>query len=130
MKEIKFNGVALDEQMPGKIVNGGDIGIVKLSSQGILFETTDKLRINSHNKFRIIFNNKKTDFTARVYSVLIKCTVEKKNRNVPLYQVAAEFVNLKNGERTVIEDIIEQILENKLPVPHDVIQNAKFRIKE
>jgi hypothetical protein len=130
MKEIKFNGVALDEQMPGKIVNGGDIGIVKLSSQGILFETTDKLRINSHNKFRIIFNNKKTDFTAKVYSVLIKCTVEKKNRNVPLYQVAAEFVNLNNGERTVIEDIIEQILENKLPVPHDVIQNAKFRIKE
>jgi hypothetical protein len=130
MKEIKFNGVALDEQMSGKIVNGGDIGIVKLSSQGILFETTDKLRINSHNKFRIIFNNKKTDFTARVYSVLIKCTVEKKNRNVPLYQVAAEFVNLNNGERTVIEDIIEQILENKLPVPHDVIQNAKFRIKE
>jgi hypothetical protein len=130
MKEIKFNGVALDEQMPGKIVNGGDIGIVKISSQGILFETTDTLRINSRIKFRIIFNNKTTDFTAKVYSVLIKCTVEKRNRNVPLYQVAAEFVNLKNGERTGIEDIIEQILENKLPVPDDVIQNAKFRIKE
>jgi hypothetical protein len=130
MKELKFDGVELDEQIKGKIVVGGNILVVKISTAGMLVETTEKLRINSHCKFQMTLNGKKTTLSSKVLNVLIKSTVVKKNKNVPLYQAEVEFKNLKESERELLDNAIEQILERKVSLPQNEVQGARFRIKE
>ncbi len=130
MKEIIFEGIDVKEQLSAKIVGNGEISVSKISTSGMLFETTKQLKINSHRKFQITCGNKKMILSAKVFSVLWKSAVEKDKMRATCYQVAIEFEHLKDNERTFLNSIVEQILDNIIPLPYDGIRGAKIRIKE
>ncbi len=130
MKEIKFNGVEVKDKLLVKIVGRGEVSASKISTEGMLFETTNQLNINSHYKFQITCGDKKAILDVKVLSVLLKGTIEKNKRKFTLYQVAVEFEHLENNEKTFLDTIIEQILDDTIPVFHDGIQGAKIRVKK
>ena len=130
MKEIIFDGIDVKEQLLAKIVGNGEVSVSKISTSGMLFETTSQLKINSHRKFQITCGNKKMSLSVKVLSVLWKSAVEKGKKRDTLYQVAIEFEHLKDNERTFLNSIVEQILDNIIPLPYDGIRGAKIRIKE
>ncbi len=130
MKEIKFNGVEVKDKLLVKIVGRGEVSASKISTEGMLFETTNQLNINSQYKFQITCGDKKAILDVKVLSVLLKGTIEKNKRKFTLYQVAVEFEHLENNEKTFLDTIIEQILDDTIPVFHDGIQGAKIRVKK
>jgi hypothetical protein len=130
MKEIIFEGIDVKEQLSAKIVGNGEISVSKISTSGMLFETTNQLKINSHCKFQITCGNKKMILSAKVFSVLWKSAVEKDKMRATRYQVAIEFEHLKDNEKVFLDLIVEQILDNIVPLPYDGIRGAKIRIKE
>jgi hypothetical protein len=130
MKEIKFDGVSLDEQLPGKIVGSGECSISKLSTRGMLLETISKLKINGHYRFEIKHHDTKAVLSAHVLSILLKGNIEKDNRLITLYQVAVEFENLKSDEETFLDLTIDQVLEQKVPSLDHEIRDAKFHIED
>ena len=130
MKEIIFDGIDVKEQLSAKIVGNGEISVSKISTSGMLFETTNQLKINSHCKFQIICGNKKMILSAKIFSVLWKSAVEKDKMRATRYQVAIEFEHLKDNEKVFLDLIVEQILDNIVPLPYDGIRGAKIRIKE
>jgi len=130
MKEIRFDGVDVKDNLLAEIIGKGKDNASKISSVGILFETTNQLKINSHHKFQITYGDKKAILSARVRDVLWKCTIEENQKTHTLYQVTVEFEHLKDKEKDFLETIIEQILDDTIPVPHDGVRGAKFHIKE
>ncbi len=130
MKEIKFDGVEVKDKLLVKIVGDGEVSASKISTGGILFETTNRLNINSHYKFQITCGDKKTILGAKVLSILWKCTIEKNKRKYTLYQVAVEFEHLGSDEKAFLDTIIGQILEDDIPTIHDGIRGAKFRVED
>ena len=130
MKEIIFDGIDAKEQLSAKIVGNGEVSVSKISTSGMLFETTSQLKINSHRKFQITCGNKKMILSAKVLSVLWKSAVEKDKKRDTLYQVAIEFEHLKDDEKTFLYLIMEQILDNITPLTYDALRAAKILIIE
>lgn len=130
MKGIKFDGVEVKDKLLAKIVRSGEVSVSKISTGGMLFETTNRLNINRDYKFQITCGDKKIILGAKVLSVLWKCTIEKNKRTHTLYQVAVDFEHLKDNEKAFLDAIIEQILEGDIPAIHDGVKGAKFRVKE
>ncbi len=130
MKEIIFDGIDVKEQLSAKIVGDGEVSVSKISTAGMLFETTNQLKINSHRKFQLTCGNKKMILSAKVLSVLWKSAIEKDKKRGTLYQVAIEFEHLKDNEKAFLDSIVDQILDNIIPMPYDGIRGAKIRIKE
>ncbi len=130
MKEIKFAGFEVKGKLSAQIVGSGDVNPNKISPDGMLLETTTKLNMNGIYRFKMSFGEKDIILMAKVTSVLMKGTVKKNNRNVTLYQIAADFVNLKNEHKAFIDDAIERLIEEDIPELDDRIKSAKFHVTD
>ncbi len=132
MKEIKFDGAEVKCNLTGKIPGSGAFSISRINAQGMLFETTLRLSINSSYKFQITAGAKKMTITARVADVLLKSAVRENRKTENLYQVAVEFEDLKDEEKAFLDEVMEQVLESNVPRIEDLdseIRGAKFRAR-
>lgn len=100
MNEIDFNGVDAKGKLSVKITGGSDISVCKISKEGMLFETTDHLKMNRQYKFSVKFGAKQTTLDAKVLTVLWKSKLEDERKKGTLYQCLAEFAGLKDDEKT------------------------------
>lgn len=133
MKEIKFNGVEVKGAITGNILGGDDITITKISSRGMLLETTAKMSINGRYRFRLLYNDKNVVIGAKVLSVLIQKAVEKRNKMLPMSHVAVEFENIGEDERIFLNTVIDTILEHEVPNMDNLkteIRSSKFRAQD
>ncbi|GBE06271.1 MAG TPA: hypothetical protein ENH31_06655 [Nitrospirae bacterium] len=128
--EIKFEGCEAKGKLSASIVGGAEIEVLKISTEGMFFETTNKLNMNSYYRFQLTREDKKGILPAKTLSVLMKGTVRKNRRTMTLYQVAAEFKDLKDNEKTFIESVVDDILESAMPVIEDQVKGAKMRVKK
>lgn len=129
MKEIEFDGFEVKGRLSGKIIGSGEVSISKVSSDGMLFETINQLKIRSHHKFEVTFGDEKAALSARVVNVLWKHTIEKDKKQHTLYQVAVEFEHLKENEKAFLDMTIGEILEDKISTFIDK-KGTKFHIKD
>lgn len=133
MKEIKFDGVEVKGTVTGNILGGDAIIITKISSRGMLLETTAKMSINGRYRFRLLHNEKNVVIGAKVLSVLIQKAVEKGNKMLPMSHVAVEFQNIGKDEKTFLKTVIDAILEHEVPTLDNhktEIRSSKFRARD
>lgn len=133
MKEIKFDGVEVKERITGSVLSGDSITITKISSRGMLFETTAKLSINRQYQFRLHHNDKSITIGAKVLSVLIQKAVEKGKKMLPMSHVEVEFQNMGTNENTFLNTVIDTILEQEVPNLDNLkteIRSSKFRTRD
>ncbi|MEE8328817.1 MAG: hypothetical protein V3R54_02680 [Thermodesulfovibrionia bacterium] len=129
MKEIEFDGIEVKGRLSGRIIGGGEVSISKVSSEGMLFETINQLKPRSHYKFEVTFGDEKAALSAGVVNVLWKHTIEKDKRQYTLYQVAVEFEHLKDNEKTFLDSMIDELLEDKISTFFDK-KGIKIQIKD
>ena len=60
----------------------------------------------------------------------MKGMVERNKRKVNLYHVSVDFENLKDKEKTFLDDMIDKIIEEDIPVFEDRINESKFRVED
>jgi hypothetical protein len=133
MKEIKFDGVEVKGVVTGNILGGDDITIAKISSRGMLLETTAKMNINKRYIFRLFHNDKKIVIAAKVLSVLIQKAVEKGSKMLSMSHIAVEFENIGEDEKTFLNTLIDSILEHEVPNLDNLkteIDSSKFRAQD
>ncbi len=130
MKELKFSGAAVKGKLEAKVVGSGEISILMINTEGMLFETTSKLHINAHYRFQLTFEKEKIALPAKATQVLLKGMVEKHSRKVTLYHVSVDFENLKDKDKTFLENMIDILIEDDVPVIEDKINGAKFHIED
>ncbi len=128
--EIKFEGCEAKGKLSAMIVGSAEIEVLKISTEGMLFEATNKLNMNAHYRFQLTLGDKKGILQAKTLSVLMKATVQKNKRAMTLYQVAAEFKNLKDNEKNFIKSVVDDIIESDMPEIEDKVKSAKMRVKE
>ncbi len=130
MKEIEFDGVEVKGKLSVKMVGGGEVSTSKVNTKGMLFETTNHLRMNSHYKFQISYGDKKVNLGAKVMRILLKGTVKKDDKEYTLSHVAVDFENMGKDEEAFLDSIIEQILEDSVPALGDGTHGTKFRVTD
>jgi hypothetical protein len=133
MMEIKFDGVEVKGALTGNILGGDVITIAKISSRGMLLETTAKMNINKQYTFRLFHNDKNIVIGAKVLSVLIQKAVEKGSKMLPMSNVAVEFGTISEDEKTFLNTVIDSILEHEVPDLDNLkteIDSSKFRAQD
>jgi hypothetical protein len=125
MKNIKFDGVEVTDDLKGKITGKGEITILKISSEGMLFEASFRMTMNRRCTFQISMGRNSVTLTAKVVSVLMK--------NPDRTATAVEFVNLADKEKVFVHKVIEKSIEEKMPEIQNStseIRKSKFRSSE
>ncbi len=117
MKEIKFDGVEVSGGIQGRIAGNGDITVLKMSHEGMLFEASTRLNINQNFTFMLRKGSEQMNLTGKVVSVLIK--------SQETTQTAVEFVNLRDREKVFIHAVMDESIEEKMPE----IKNRSAEIK-
>lgn len=130
MKEIDFNGVDTRGKLSVKMLGGSDVSVCKISKQGMLFETTDHLRMNGQYKFNVKFGAGETTLNAKVLTVLWKSKLKDERHKGTLYQYVAKFAGLKNDEKTFLDALVERILEDSIPDLSDRTGGIKFSVMD
>lgn len=130
MKEIDFNGVDTQGKLSVKMLGGSDIIVCKINTEGMLFETTDHLKMNGQYKFSVKFGSKKTTLNAKVLSVLWKSKLEDERNKGTLYQCVAEFAGLKDDEKAFLDALVEKILDDSIPELSDGTGGIKFSVTD
>ena len=130
MKEIDFNGVDTQGKLSVKMLGGSDVSVYRISTEGMLFETTDHLRMNGQYKFSVKFGAKKTILNAKVLTILWKSKLEDERKKGTLYQCVAEFDSLKDDEKAFLDALVERILEDSIPDLSDRTGGTKFSVTD
>lgn len=130
MKDLQFSGVTLKERLTGTVAETGEINVIKISRDGILFETLSRLVMTRQYKIEIPFRKSSIKPTAKVEALLMKRAEGEGNKKITLYQVAAEFMSLSSSDRDLVDEIIENALEDDVPKLQDIdgeARDSKFR---
>jgi hypothetical protein len=130
MKEMDFSGIDTQGKLSVKMLGGSDVSVYKISAEGMLFETTDHLKMNGQYKFSVGFGAKKATLNAKVLTVLWKSKLEDEMKKGTLYQCVAEFAGLKDDEKAFLDAVVEGIIEDSIPDLSDGTGGVKFSVTD
>ncbi len=109
-----FPRYRVSSECKGKLVLAQDIKIINISMGGMLIQCSR--RLNTNNRYCVqILAKAGTGITpdCLVQRDFFKGTVEHKDKTLPLYEVAFQFVELSNDEKAFIKRLLTDIGQNE-----------------
>ena len=109
LENRKFKRKDVHGNVSGRMVLIEHLEILDLSLSGIRFNCLKKVDTNSIHRVKIQKNNVSVDIKGRVVRSILKKMQEKKEKQIPVYEVAMNFENLPDCEKRSLEELISII---------------------